>query len=388
MNQKDIIAKNFKVETKIIEAAKNRKLKSVLVPGIDTLYIVYDLYTQILDKSSFNDKYLINFLFLHGSGMNRVIWEYYIARITQIINSNNSSLQWQINKVILLDQVNHGDSAELNRFKLGVDFDWNDGAKDACKVSLKEFQQNEINIVIGHSMGGFQALSCGVFCSEFFNLIITVEPVLVPHIKIKNYKSPTSMHSKFFHSIWSKTKDTFNSEAEYIRFMENDSFYTRVLSDIRDRIIEFEMIPINKKGQIRTKMTQLQNTLCYMTLNPGAAWLIDNLKFITSSVCCILGGVSNWTPKENREVIETSISCIETHIIEDGDHLLNLEIPDIVINKIIERISFHIKENHDQLKLKSNDLSNIQRQTQFTKNYESYCKERIIDYSKSALSKL
>lgn len=387
MNWKDIISKDFKVETKTLKAAQNRKLKSVLVPNIDTLYIVYDLYTRILDKLSFNDKCLINFLFLHGSGMSRVIWEYYVVQITKLIDSNFNS-QWQINKIVLLDQVNHGDSAELNRHKLGVDFDWNDGAKDACKVALEEFQPDEINVAIGHSMGGFQALSCSVFCPEFFDLIITIEPVLVSHAKVKDIRSPTIINSSFFNSIWNKTKDTFNSELEYRQYMVNDSMYTKVLSDIRERIIDFEKVPVNKEGLIRTKISQLQNTLCYMTLNPGSSWLINNLQFIVPPVYCILGGVSNWTPRENRDVIETLIPNIKTDIIEAGGHLLNLEIPDTVIDKIIRRISLYIKENYDQLKLKPRDLTNAQRQTQFTRDYEKFCQKRICNYSKSIVSKL
>lgn len=61
MIQKDVISKNFKVETKTLKAAKNRNSRSVLIPGIDSLFIVYDLYTRILDNFLCNVKCLNKF---------------------------------------------------------------------------------------------------------------------------------------------------------------------------------------------------------------------------------------------------------------------------------------------------------------------------------------
>lgn len=377
------VLKNFKVETKTLEAAKNRKPNSVLVPGIDTLQVVYDLYTRV--QALNDDQVGVNFLFLHGSGMSRIIWEYYLAQFTSLMSTDS---QWQVNKTIVLDQVTHGDSAELNRDKLSVDFDWTDGAKDACKVALKEFNQNEVNIIVGHSMGGHQALCCGVLCPDFFDLIIPIEPVLIPHVVSKDIRAPTVVHSRFFNAIWNKTKDTFDNDKEFRQYMETSSFYTNAHPWIRDRIIDFERVPLDSTGKLRTKVSQGQNTLCYMTLNPGASWLIANLKYITTPVYCMLEGIANWTPEANRQVLEKDIEKITIDIVEEGDHLMNLEIPDVIINRILKYMDTFMEVNYKKFIGKPQDLAQAQRRVRFQEVYDEFCKQRITDYSKSRAAKL
>lgn len=380
-----VLRKIYQKETKVLQAARNRKPNSVLVPGIDTLDVIYDLYST-MDQD--DERFGINLLFLHGSGMNRIIWEYYLAQIGLLIQDNHSI--WKINKAVLLDQVTHGDSAELNRYKLGVDFDWSDGAKDACLVALKEFNTREVNILIGHSMGGHQALACSVICPDLFNLIIPIEPVLIPHVAPTSIRAPTIVHSRFSNAIWTKTKDQFQNEEEYRQFMETESFFKDSKKEIRDRIIEFERVPlkVNGKETIRTKISQQQNMICYMTLNPCASWLIGNLKFITTPVYCIVGGIANWTPKSNSQLLKDEIENIQLEIVPEGDHLLNLEKPDTVIDLIIKRITSLMEQHGNKQESKQNYLTQEQRGELFMKNYKTFCRERISDYSQSRVSKL
>lgn len=377
------VLQDFKLETKTLEAASNRKPNSVLIPGIDVLHVVYDLYKNV--RKLAQEQIGVNLLFLHGSGMNRVIWEYYLIKFNELISSQS---QWGLNRVVFLDQVTHGDSAELNRFKLGVDFDWSDGAKDACRVTLKEFNQQEVNIIVGHSMGGHQALCCGVLCPDFFNLIIPIEPVLIPHVVSNDIRAKTIVHSRFFNAIWNKTKDTFNNDKDFKQYMEKGSFYTNTHPWIRNRIMEFERVPLDSTGKLRTKISQDQNTLCYMTLNPGAAWLISNLKFITTPVYCMLGGIANWTPTENKQALENEVENITIDVVGEGDHLMNLEIPDVIIGKILKCIDSFMEENYTKLIIKPRDMSQEERRVRFEEVYDEFCKERITDYTKSRVAKL
>ena len=376
-----IIKNNYKKETKITAAASSRTKGATLIHEIDTLHLVYDLYTYTGESVTVNDpKYLINFLFLHGSGMNRSVWEYYVAYILE--NMKQKNVNWQINKIITLDQVTHGDSAELNRHKLGTNFDWADGARDACTIAQEEFlpvsDSNCYNIVIGHSMGGFQSLACNVLCPDLFNLSILIEPVVyVPHVKNKD--NVTIVPPKFYNALWSKMTDTFKDIKEFETFMKNDSFYRKSDPEILERMIQFEAIH-TPEGTIKTKISQEQNMLCYLTLDPTARWLIGSLPYIKTPIYGIVGGISTWCPPQNQELLVSRIPLYEKDVILDGDHLVNLEDPQTCLNKIVDKITVFIGSSEiNVLGSKMCSVSDIKREILFKANFAKFKEERVKD---------
>ena len=319
----------YNKETKKIDASLSRSPNSTLLENIDVLSLVYDVYTW--KNIQLKNVTLVNLLFLHGSGMNRVIWEYYVANIAKYLINGNST-EWLINKIILLDQVTHGDSYILNEFKLSVNYDWTDGARDACKVATQEFLphfilegQITINVVVGHSMGGFQALACGVLMQWLFDLIIPIEPVLLTHNDFKARRS-MKIPNRFYQSLWNKMDDKFQSRKEMELFFDKKSFYTKLHPEILKRIKDFECI-ILPDGSVKTKITQKQNIICYMTLYPTSLWLQKSLQFIKAPVASIVGGMSTWTPSANQEILMKEIPQYHRDTIINGDHLVNIEMP-------------------------------------------------------------
>ncbi|CCK72824.1 triglyceride lipase KNAG_0L02060 [Huiozyma naganishii CBS 8797] len=369
--------------TKVVDAVRNRRAQSVLVPQTDRLQLVYDLY-EFTHRDPV--KPLVNLIFLHGSGMNRVVWEYYLVKLAH----NAGELPWQPLKIVLLDQATHGDSAVLNEGKLGVDFDWVDGARDACQIALDEFPleldgETVHNVVVGHSMGGFQALCCAVLCLDFFSTVIAIEPVVVAHFMPEDHRQFTVLNSKFFNALWAKMESSFETDAEYVEFMTQRSFFTKTHPVILQRLIDFERRMDHRDGTVRTKIDRRQNSLCYMTLNPCTSWLIANLKFIHVPVYSIVGGVSHWTPPANQELLTKEIHNYEKHIVEDGDHLLNLEMPDAVLMEIQKHISKFVSTLQD---VQVEKLSDSQRTGRFAEQYRRFCKERISDFPLSKVAKL
>lgn len=294
------------------------------------LWLVYELFEPRSEDCSAVDAELIrvNLLFLHGSGMNRTVWEYYVSRL--FINNDSFTL----GKIVTLDMVNHGDSGVLNRHNLGVNFNWIDGARDACMVGFKEFKFNtdkEINVVIGHSMGGFQAICCNILYPNLFDLVIAIEPVIISHDMPRGPTDHTVVPRKFFQLLLSKMKDQFKNKTEYVEYMRTNSFYKDAHPDILKTLIEFEQLEeTDSRGNavIRTKMDKRQNSICYLTLNPSAQWLIANLQFLTTPVYCIVGGVSTWTPKANTEIMKEKIVNLQLDSVAQAGHLVNLEHPD------------------------------------------------------------
>lgn len=333
----NVIENNYTKETKVTGAVISRAPNSTLIDGKDKLNLVYDTYINLKQEKG---KCKVNILFLHGSGMNRTIWEYYVAYILRYQNN------WTINKIILLDQTTHGDSSLLNSNKLGCNFDWVDGARDGCKVALEEFgikyetqksDEGVINIVVGHSMGGHQALACGVLFPYLFDTIIAIEPVLI--VNEHQGKGPRlKLPYNFYKALWPKLQDTFKSDAAYHKHMKTSSVYIKVKPEILERVMDFER-QVASDGTITTKMSQTQNMLCYLTLENSREWLINGLKQIKVPVHGIVGEISKWTPPLNQETIEKELPNYIKETIPQGDHLVNLELPDLVLESIGRHIS-------------------------------------------------
>lgn len=367
-----LINSKYKRETKVIEAVNPRAFPdSTVVPNIDVLQIVYDVYSLTAAPSS-QSVPRVNLLFLHGSGMNRSIWEYYVAHLVDY------KTNWLIGKIVLLDQVTHGDSAVLNENKLGVNFDWIDGGRDACKVAQNEFFDGHAayNVVVGHSMGGFQALSCGVLMPSLFHLILVIEPVVLMYNARGTDNNYTVIPTKFYKALAGKTKDHFSDEAEYLTFMREGSFFPKAHPEILKRMIDFERIDL-PGGGIKTKMEQRQNLLCYLTLYPGAKWLLGSLKFIRAPVVSIEGSSSKWCPKENQETLQRLIPIYTRDKIQGGDHLVNIENPDETLIKIVCHISRFVASQSPETS--TSDLSTDQRRERFTSEYSHYRDARVQD---------
>lgn len=370
----EYINAQYKKETKVLEAVHPRSFDdSTLVPGKDVLNIVYDVFIPVKENEN-NLVPRVNFLFLHGSGMSRCIWEYYVAHIM------DQRPNWQVNKIVLMDQVTHGDSAVLNADKLGVNFDWVDGARDACKLAEEEFfgGGSTYNVVIGHSMGGFQALSCGVLMPNLFHLIIAIEPVVLMYVGKGTKGEYTVISRKLHQALLSKMKDRFQSEREYETYMRTNSFFAKAHRDILQRVIDFERLTLSN-GEVRTKMDQRQNILCYLTLFPSAKWLLGSLKFIRSPVVTILGGISKWTPKENQEFLERFIPDYTRDTVPKGDHLLNIENPGETLSKILCHVSTFISMKSRDTKLLERDLTVNERRNLFSTEFSKFQAQRVDD---------
>lgn len=365
-----LICRRYNKSTKVIEATFPRANQdSTQVPHKDKLSLVYDVYTQISSNGEVCHP-RVNLLFLHGSGMNRTIWEYYVAHL------EDYELNWQINKIVLLDQVTHGDSAVLNEGKLGVNFDWSDGARDACKVAQVEFDEGfpAHNVVIGHSMGGFQAMCCGILMPNLFQLILTIEPVALMSNMV-NVNDRTVLPPKFYQALYSKMADTFGSLKEYEDFISNRSFFKAVHPEILQRLIEFERRDM-PDGTIRTKMNREQNIMCYMTIFPTSTWLLNSLKFIKVPVVSLIGEIAKWGPKENQDTLKKLIPNYTQDVVPGGDHLMNIEKPD----ENLRRLTSHISRFVASRKLCGvKDLSIDERRQNFENEFRKFRDCRVED---------
>lgn len=171
---------------KIKDAASPRAPGSVVLSQPSTLRedyqlkIAYRKYvtTRVIPHNAKR----INFLFLHGNGMNKGIWHSQIDKLFATYEISFPELH--IDTIIAADHVNMGDSAYVNRGKLGHVSDWNDFAKDAImltKVHERDsfLHPNAFNVVVAHSMGGFAAIQMTAIEPNLFQSSVLINPVCV-----------------------------------------------------------------------------------------------------------------------------------------------------------------------------------------------------------------
>ncbi|SCU84364.1 LADA_0D01288g1_1 [Lachancea dasiensis] len=363
---------SFIKTTKTVEAVTPRSsTRCTLDPSRDVLKVVYDVY-EPRDKGDDTTTSVVNYVFLHGSGMNRRIWCYYLDKLADPVRN------WKIGKVILVDQVTHGDSAVVNERLLGSFYDWSDGARDICKICMDEFfQQNGrsvFNIVVGHSMGGFQALCCPILFPGLFQSVVCIEPVVwMKRVRKESDEDITIIPPTFYHAMHATMTDEFSSIQQYKKFMETQSLYSKAHPSILQEVEGFELRKISSE-LFRTKISTEQHMVAYLTLNPTATWLMKCLSSINCPVLCLYGEKSRWCPPENRIYLREHIPHYCEDEIIGGRHLVNLEDPDSVIAKLTSYIKELLPDDDGEA---SQALDENARKARFSEQYRELISNRV-----------
>ncbi|CAI2022654.1 hypothetical protein SEUBUCD646_0H01340 [Saccharomyces eubayanus] len=374
----------FTRETKTDSASWPRAPRATL-SAADRLELVYDVYTNA-ERHRHPGATSVNIVFLHGSGMSKVVWEYYLSRIV----AADPDGHYALHKLVLIDQANHGDSGVRNRGKLGTGFDWTDGARDVAKIAAHEFSGYEggtppaLNVAVGHSMGGFQALACDVLQPNLFHLLILIEPVVITRVAAAAATAAAAtgvsqIPETLYNSLCLKTRDRFPTESEYVKYMRNNSFFANAHTQILQNIIDFERTAAKDDGSVvRTKMDQAQNLLCYMNMQSFAPFLISNVKFVRKRTIHIVGARSNWCPPENQLFLQKTLQNYHLDSIPGGSHLVNIEAPDLVIDKINHHIREFVLTYPLQPACSLSRLSFEERMAKFNQAFESFKDHALI----------
>ncbi|CDO92607.1 unnamed protein product [Kluyveromyces dobzhanskii CBS 2104] len=359
--------------TKRVQAATPRSDYRSTLQGSHVLDILYDVY----EFDDGRDVPQVNIVFLHGTGMNKSIWEWYVNYFNEQIHRHPAKYRYKLGKLIAIDQVNHGDSCVANEGKLGSTFHWTDGSKDVikvCDVELNPAKVNSFNVLVGHSMGGHQALGCGFLSPNLFQLIIAMEPV----VKMLSPPSPdgrTILSTNYFKAVSKMVQDTFASKQEYEEFMRTASFWRKANEDILNTLCESEFFVQGSK--VRVKTSKEQHLISYLCLNPYGYWLLDNLKWVQSPVICYVGSKSKWCPPENYRALQESIPRYHRITIDKVDHLMNIENPEIIGPQLLQDITTKLESaTSDELHNNNDDLQ---------RDYRQLVTNRVVDRPKSKL---
>lgn len=249
----------------------------------DQLEIAYQKYTTTSAIPS--DFISFNVIFVHGNGMNKSIWKYYVGRLFEYASTAGKREKWAIKSMVVMDVAVHGDSALLNKGKLGWVYHWDDGARDINSVvqheqkSSGDFTQDPThrNILVGHSLGGYQALFAIILQPCLYDLAFTIDPVAYTNQKsIDKFGRMLPMFDRIF-------MDTFKKEEHaemYLRkgFLKN--FNLEVLNDI----IADEKYFDEEDGLYKTKASKNQQLAMYVGGSISIPKVIKLLPGITTPV--------------------------------------------------------------------------------------------------------
>ncbi|KAF3991300.1 hypothetical protein FT663_02801 [Candidozyma haemuli var. vulneris] len=314
----------YSVEKKVAPGVFPRAPGSTTLSS-DKVQLVYNKFTP--KNPAGKDATKINLIFAHGSGMNKGTWNYHIQKLYEA-NQNNSS--WKLNNVIAVDNFSHGDSAELNREKIGWTFDWCDNGKDLVEVVKHEIRTTgdfepsgyTRNILIGHSLGGYAVLWAGFLEPQLFDSIISVEPVV---------QYTQALNEWFFKRMIKAGKFIENEypsvEAAH-EHLKKKSFYNVMEKNVLDAFVDDELV-VNKDGTVRVKAQRLHQVATYCGVSYSAERGMGILNQLEIPFYHITGADAVWTPRESVDWIREEVPehLLETADMPKGGHLVHGEQP-------------------------------------------------------------
>lgn len=329
----------FTLEKKVADGVYPRTEGSTTLPT-DRVKLVYNKFSPKtpIPKNLTS----VNIIFAHGSGMNKGTWTYHIEKLyEQSVNNPN----WKINKIVAVDSFSHGDSAELNREKIGWTADWCDGGKDLIEVVKHEINTTgdfeptpySRNVLIGHSMGGFAVLWAGYIEPALFDSIVSIEPVI---------QYDQLMNDWFFKRMKKVGKfiedDYPNVEAAH-EHLKKQSFYKVMEKHVLDYFVEDELVQEN--GRVRVKAEKRHQIATYCGVAYSAEKGMAILSQLEIPFFHITGAAALWTPRESVDWIRSEVPehLIEKADIEGGGHLVHGEQPLELIRLWTEFIDKRVK---------------------------------------------
>lgn len=339
----------YRYELRTVDASYPRAAGAVLLEkplnkiSDNTLKICYRKYTSSRSSPSGTN---LNLVFFHGTGMNKGLWHYHIDKLYTFFNGekdNNTDLH--LNTVLAFDAVNHGDSAALNNKKLGTVYDWRDNGKDVVKV-LQEDELDtflgpghNLNIMIGHSMGGFVTLYSAFLCPTLFDSCIILNPVCFADPSVFDLRN--SEFRKWYQrgfmkdefdipedSNWKKETDKFFTKKSFFRGFKPPILQNMLEDETPD---EIKQNPNKHHKKVNLKTTVVDQLNTYFGLNESVYQSMPTYESIEVPIFHIVGEFD--TSKENsvnttRTLLKKVVRPID---LPNSRHLVNAEDPDTVI---------------------------------------------------------
>ncbi|KAK9389387.1 Alpha/Beta hydrolase protein [Lipomyces mesembrius] len=264
----------------------------------------------------------LTLIFLHCTGFQKETWE----EVIKLIFSHSDDIP--IREAIAFDWVGHGDSALLNKGKLGYDILWSDGGRDLLAV-IDELEIPQPIVSIGHSMGGGQALIACQLRPRQFTACIAIEPVAYPF--------SDDSHIYAITAALTYLPDQFKNKESAVKFLRSSttkSFDKAVM----DRHKETGLYHPYADERVAFKSSSLQQTALY-NANNSLEEIFAVMPYVSEPVLLIIAENGKWNPAEAPNALSHALRISETVVIPDARHMLVQEIPRTTASEIVSYLS-------------------------------------------------
>lgn len=336
-------------EVKTVDAVFQREKGSVVLQSPldkvcdNTLKICYRKY-KAKGNGSPRSKTKLNLVFFHGTGMNKGLWHYHIDKLFKFFNSEDNGTKLHLNVVCAFDAVNHGDSAYLNKEKLGYVSDWRDNSKDVIKVLTEDETatfveaENKITVMIGHSMGGFVTLYSAFLAPFLFDSCILVNPVCYVHsseftdkdIEFKKWHDKGYMKDEFDIAAdrdWKKELEKYFKNESFLR-----DFHPIVLRNMLEDELphEIKQTPHKSYNKITLHTTVTNQLRTYWGMNKSVPFGMPVYDKIRIPIFHVVAD-GDIASAAGRSFVRSSLKDVVHAIdIPNAKHLINGQDPDSV----------------------------------------------------------
>ena len=145
----------------------------------------------------------------HGNGLPK---ELYYPYLEKVLESD------KVRAIYVADLANQGQSASLNRDKLGDDFDWSDVGHDLLKlVDTFDLCRDSRCILLAHSIGAMGALMAATLRPNAFCGVLAIDPMIRP--------AATAFKGFPIGSMTLKRRDRWPSRAAFIASARKSPFF-------------------------------------------------------------------------------------------------------------------------------------------------------------------
>ncbi|CAG8630340.1 4791_t:CDS:2, partial [Cetraspora pellucida] len=263
--------------------------------------------TTTIDTKNNDGK--ISLVFAHATGFHKELWNPIIKMLHERRHRWNGGDMWA------LDCSNHGDSAVLNQDVLPDKFIWSDYARDILQLIDDAKVQKPI-IGIGHSVGGSSMLKAEIIRPGTFASILTIEPIVRPHILQEFKFQDTSVKRRRDRWPDRETAHTSFSTSEFFQSWD---------SEMLNLYVQYGLYEL-PSGEVTLKCSKIQELYTFVYDSAEKVSTFHQMSKIQCPTLFVVGDKPSFDSKDMA--LHRSSQCQHSELISiDAGHLVPMEKP-------------------------------------------------------------